>query len=425
MKNIKILKKLELNKRLSKEEIFLVVDDYVNDKITDKEMAAFLKLVYKNGLSFNETVYLTEAMLNSGDIVNLSEIKLPKVDKHSTGGVGDKVSLILGPIVAAAGLCFPKMSGKGLGFTGGTVDKLESIEGYKVKLTEKDFLNQLKECGIGIISQTKNIAPADKKIYDLRNKTNTTDSIPLIASSIMSKKLASGSNIIVIDLKVGSGAFMKNVRSATTLAKTMIKIGQSFNKKVICVLTDMSTPLGTCVGNKLEVAEAIEYFENKRDKKLDTVVRKIATYMVSFGKNIPINKARKIVNNVIESGKAKDKFYEWIKFQGGKIEKLEINSEILNIKSPKTGYIKYIDASLIGELSKSLGAGRINKNDEIDTNVGIKIHKPVSSKVKEGDLIATIYYNKKITNMEKKLMDAYTFTYKKPKNKPVILKIIK
>lgn len=425
MKNIQILKKLELNKRLSKEEISLEVDDYTNNRITDKEMTVFLKLVFKNRMSFKETIYLTEAMLNSGDIVDLSEIKLPKVDKHSTGGVGDKVSLILGPIVASCGLCFPKMSGKGLGFTGGTVDKLESIMGYKVKLSEKDFLNQLKKCGISIISQTKNIAPADKKIYDLRNKTNTTDSIPLIASSIMSKKLASGSDIIVIDLKVGNGAFMKNVRSARTLAKTMIRIGDYFNKKVVCVLTDMSSPLGTCVGNKLEVAEAIEYFEEVKDKKLDIVVRTIATYMVSLGKEISLEKARIEVNKVIENGKAKKKFYEWISLQGGRVEKFEIESEILNIKSPKNGYIKSIDASMIGKLSKALGAGRINKDDKIDTNVGIKIHKPVYSKVKEGDLIATIYFNKKIPNMEKRLLDAYTFTKSKPKRKPAVLKIIR
>ena len=262
MKNIKILKKLELKKKLNEEEITKIVNDFNEDKITKEEMAAFLKLVYKNGLSLEETFYLTKAMLNSGEIVDLSKVEKTVVDKHSTGGIGDKVSLIVGPIVASLDLAIAKMSGRSLGFTGGTIDKLESIPGYDVNISERKFINMLNKIGVSIISQTGNIAPADKKIYALRDVTNTTDSIPLIASSIMSKKIACGSNIIVIDLKVGSGAFMKNVRSATKLAKTMIKIGEYFNKKVICILTDMNSPLGYTVGNALEVEEVIEYLSN-------------------------------------------------------------------------------------------------------------------------------------------------------------------
>lgn len=425
MKNIKILKKLELKKKLNEEEITKIVNDFNEDKITKEEMAAFLKLVYKNGLSLEETFYLTKAMLNSGEIVDLSKVEKTVVDKHSTGGIGDKVSLIVGPIVASLDLAIAKMSGRSLGFTGGTIDKLESIPGYDVNISERKFINMLNKIGVSIISQTGNIAPADKKIYALRDVTNTTDSIPLIASSIMSKKIACGSNIIVIDLKVGSGAFMKNVRSATKLAKTMIKIGEYFNKKVICILTDMNSPLGYTVGNALEVEEVIEYFDGKREKRLDKVVKNIATYLTAYGKMISLEEAKREVNRVLKDGSAKEKFYEWIKAQGGKINNFKIESEVLYIKSPKNGYIKNIDALKIGELVNSLGAGRTKLGEDIDRNVGIRLNKTVGSKVKEGDILGSIYYNKEIKDMSKKFLEAFTITPKKRKNESVILKIIR
>lgn len=423
MKNINILKKLELKMKLNKEEIEKIVNDYTNDIINDEEMTVFLKLIYKNGLSFNETVYLTEAMISSGEIVDLSKVKKTVVDKHSTGGVGDKISLIVGPIIAACGLSIAKMSGRSLGYTGGTIDKLESIEGYNVNISEEEFINILNKVGVSIISQTKNIAPADKKIYALRDVTNTTESIPLIASSIMSKKIACASEVIVIDLKVGSGAFMKEIRSALKLAKTMIKIGKSFNKKVICILTDMNSPLGYSVGNKLEIEEVIEYFEGKKDKRLDKVVKTIASYLVMQAKNISLEKAKKEVNSVLKNNEAKGKFYDWIRSQNGKLEHFKIDSEILYIKSPKNGYIKNIDALQIAKLVCDLGAGRKNKTDVIDYNVGVKINKTLYSKVKKGDILGSIYFNNEIKNMSERFLNAFNISQRKSKAKDVILKI--
>ena len=425
MKTIKILKKLELKKELSLEEIKKIVNDFNDNKITNEEMTAFLKLIYKNGLSLKETIYLTQAMLETGEIVDLSKVSKKQVDKHSTGGIGDKVSLIVGPIVASNSLALPKMSGRSLGLTGGTIDKLESIPGYDVNLSERKFINLLNKVGMGIISQTASIAPADKKIYALRDITGTTDSIPLIASSIMSKKLASSSDIIVIDLKVGKGAFMKNIRSATKLAKTMIKIGEHFNKKVICILTDMNYPLGFAVGNALEVLEAKDYFDGVREKRLDKVVKNIATYLIAYGKVMSIEDAKREVNTALNNNKAKEKFYEWIKAQGGKIKEMKINASVLYIKSPKTGYINDIDAQKIGELVKDLGAGRKHLNEQIDKNVGIKFEKTVGNKVNTGDTLAVIYYNKKIKNIENRLIDAYTISPRKKKIQSVILKIIR
>lgn len=425
MKNINILKKLELKKELSLEEIKKIVNDFNDNKITNEEMTAFLKLIYKNGLSLKETIYLTQAMLETGEIVDLSKVSKKQVDKHSTGGIGDKVSLIVGPIVASNSLALPKMSGRSLGLTGGTIDKLESIPGYDVNISERKFINLLNKVGMGIISQTASIAPADKKIYALRDITGTTDSIPLIASSIMSKKLASSSDIIVIDLKVGKGAFMKNIRSATKLAKTMIKIGEHFNKKVICILTDMNYPLGFAVGNALEVLEAKDYFDGVREKRLDKVVKNIATYLIAYGKVMSIEDAKREVNTALNNNKAKEKFYEWIKAQGGKIKEMKINASVLYIKSPKTGYINDIDAQKIGELVKDLGAGRKHLNEQIDKNVGIKFEKTVGNKVNTGDTLAVIYYNKKIKNIENRLIDAYTISPRKKKIQSVILKIIR
>lgn len=425
MKNIKILKKLELKKRLTEEEITKMVNDFNENKITKEEMTAFLKLIYKNGFSLEETIYLTKAMLNSGEIVNLDKVEKKVVDKHSTGGIGDKVSLIIGPVIASVDLAIAKMSGRSLGFTGGTIDKLESIPGYDVNISERKFINMLNKVGVSIISQTTNIAPADKKIYALRDITNTTDSIPLIASSVMSKKIACGSDIIVIDLKVGCGAFMKNIRSATKLAKTMIKIGEYFNKKVICILTNMDYPLGYTVGNALEVEEVIEYFDGKREKRLDKVVKNIATYLTAYGKMISIEEAKREVNKVLKDGSAKNKFYEWIKAQGGKINNFKIDANVLYIKSTKNGYIKNIDALKIGEFVNKLGAGRTSKKDSIDKNVGIKLYKTVGSKVNVGDVLGAIYYNKEIKNMMELFLEAFTITPKKRKNESVILKIIR
>lgn len=424
MKIKEIIKKLELKQKLTKEEIETLINNYCNNKITNEQMTTFLQLVCKNGLTYDEIIYLTDAMIKSGEIVDLSKVNKTIVDKHSTGGVGDKVSLIVAPIIASLGLAMAKMSGRSLGYTGGTIDKLESIPGYKVDLEEKDFIDMLNKVGMTIISQTKNIAPADKKIYALRDATNTVESIALIASSIMSKKIASGSDIIVIDLKVGKGAFMKDIKKAKLLAKTMIKIAENYNKKLICILTDMNSPLGYNVGNALEVKEVIEYFDGKREKRLDEVVKTISSYLVSLGKNISLKQAQKEVEETLNNGLAKAKFYEWIENQNGKIKKLKIDAKKINILSKESGYIKSIDALNIGKLARKLGAGRVKLNEKIDYNVGITFNKTVGSEVKEKDVIATIYYNKKIKNIEEEFLKNIEISSLKPKDK-VILKIIK
>ena len=327
MKAIEIIEKKNNKEILDYREIEYVVNSYVKGKINDSTMSEFVFSIYNNGLNIDETYALTDVMLKSGEILDLSSIKKPIVDKHSTGGVGDKVTLIIAPIVAAAGVCVPKMSGRGLGHTGGTADKLESIPGYKLNLTKKAFIDQLNHVGCAVISQSEKMAIADKKIYALRNEIKAVDSIPLIASSILSKKLASGSKIVIIDLKVGKGAFMKNIKDATKLAKTMVKIGEKYGKKIICTLSDMDAPLGRNVGNALEVVETIDFFRNKYDKRLYDLCVYISSLMISSAKNISFTKAKKLAINLIESGHAKNKFFEWIRSQGGDITKLRLNAK--------------------------------------------------------------------------------------------------
>ena len=281
MKAIDIIEKKKNNEKLEYKEIEYMVNSYVKGKINDKTMSDFVWQIYYNGLNIEETYFLTDVMIKSGETIDLSSLNKPVVDKHSTGGVGDKITLIVSPIVACAGVCVPKMSGRGLGLTGGTVDKLESITGYKLNLTKKQFLEELDKVGCAVISQSEKIAVADKKIYALRNEIGAVDSIPLIASSIMSKKIASGSDVIIIDLKVGKGAFMKNIKSATKLAKTMVKIGEYYDKKVICTLSDMNIPLGRNIGNVLEVKEAMDFFDGKYDKRLYELSVYISSLMIS------------------------------------------------------------------------------------------------------------------------------------------------
>lgn len=398
-----IIDKIKIGKKLNENEIDYMVASYMNKSITDDVMGEFLLTIKNNGLSYKETFYLTKAMINSGEILDLSNVNRVIVDKHSTGGVGDKTTLVVGPIVASLGLGVLKMSGRSLGFTGGTIDKLMSIPGYRVNLTNEEFIENVNEIGISVISQTKNLAPADKKIYALRDEIGAVTSTPLIASSIMSKKIASGSKYIVIDLKVGSGAFMKNVKEASILAKYMIKIGKYFNRKVVCVLTDMNNPLGKTVGNALEVKEAIEFFDGIYDKRFMDLVVSISSHMVSLGKNISYKKAVKEVNEVITNGQAKAKFYEWINAQGGQIENVVTSENKLEVKSTKNGFISHIDPLEISKLVSSLGAGRVHKEDEIDLSVGVLLNKTLYDEVNTGDILLTIYYNKTkpdISNIE-------------------------
>ncbi len=419
------IQKLKNNEKLNLEEIDFIVSNYTLGNINDTLMSEFLLLIKEKGLSYEETFYLTSAMIKTGDILDLNKLSKIIVDKHSTGGVGDKVTFLVSPIVASLDLGVAKMSGRSLGFTGGTIDKLESIPGYKVNLTNDEFENLVNTNGISIISQTGSLAPADKKIYALRDEINAVESIPLIASSIMSKKIASGAKYIVIDLKVGKGAFMKDVDSASNLAHYMIKIGEYFNRKVVCLLTDMNTPLGYTVGNRIEVKEAINFFEGKREKRLERLVKNVAAHMVSLGKNISLEESLKQVEEVLEDGKAKNKFYEWITSQGGNLKELGLASNTYTVKSYKDGYINEIDPIKLSELLNLLGAGRQKKDDIIDLEVGVELIHTINDKVEKDEPLMHIYYNKKIDNLEKIAEDIIKINSILPNEKDIIISVIK
>lgn len=425
MKAIDVIFKKNNGEKLEYKEIAYMVNSYVKGRICDRTMSEFIWQIYNDGLSYEETCYLTDVMIKSGEVIDLSSIDKPVVDKHSTGGVGDKVTLIVSAIVAASGCCVPKMSGRGLGLTGGTVDKLESITGYKLNLTKKQFLNALDTVGCAVISQSDRIAVADKKIYALRNEIGAVDSIPLIASSIMSKKIASGSDVIVIDLKVGSGAFMKTIREATSLAKTMVKIGKYYDKKVVCTLSDMNIPLGKNIGNALEVKEAIDFFAGKYDKRLYDLCVYLSALMISTAKNTSFKKAKELTLNLIQNGHAKTKFYQWIKNQGGDITKLKDKAKKMIVVSPASGYINKIDAMKLAQLVFDLGAGRVKKTDKIDYAAGVVLNHQLGEKVTKGDVLGVIYYNKKVENMDKLFTDAFKIEKKKKRQKNIIIKTIK
>ncbi len=401
---LNIITKKKNSEELSLEELKYVVENFLNGNIKDYQMSSLLMAIVLNGMTDEETVNLTKVMIESGDVLDLSDIDKVIVDKHSTGGVGDKTTLILIPLVASTGIKIAKMSGRGLGHTGGTIDKLESIEGFQVKLEEDEFKKQIKEIGLSVISQTSNLVPADKKIYALRDVTGTTESIPLIASSIMSKKIASGANIIVIDVKVGNGALMKNETDARKLADLMIKIGASYDRKVVCVLSDMTEPLGYAIGNGLEVLESINLLKNNGPEDLKELVITLATQMVSLGKNIDIEDAKNEVTTNLENGKAYDKFKQLVEYQHGNIDKIKISDNILSIKSSKTGFIKSIDAFSLGELAKLLKAGRTNKDDIIDHSVGIVLSKKVGDYVLEDEELLKLYVDNIVDDDDKKVI---------------------
>lgn len=420
MNSKNIIEKKIKNKLLTYNEIKYMVDSYINGSISEKTMTLFIRAIYNSGLSFNETLFLTDVMIKSGKVEDLSFVNKVTVDKHSTGGVGDKTSLIVLPICASLNIAVPKMSGRSLGTTGGTVDKLESIPGFKSELSHKEFVSIINTVGCVDICQTKDIAIADKKIYSLRDKTGYVDSIPLIASSIMSKKIACSSKNIVIDLKVGKGAFMKNIKDATKLARLMIKIGKYYNRKVICVLTDMNVPLGDNIGNKLEVKEVINFFNGKYDKRLYNLVICLSSYMVSISRNLSFKYSKKLVIESLKKDLSKNKFYEWIKAQGGKIDKLKIEAKRIDVKSEGKGYVKSIDASRIGKISSGL-VGFKSK----DLNTGIVLRKRIGDFVERGEVLASIYYNKEVNNMTSILRDSFKFSDTRIKEKNIILKIIK
>ena len=433
MNIIDIISKKRDGKELSEKEINYFITEYTNNRIEDYQAAALIMAIYIKGMNYRETKDLTMAMANSGDILDLSKLGSNVVDKHSTGGVGDKVTLILAPLIASLGIPVAKMSGRGLGFTGGTADKIESIPGYNTEVSEKKFIENVEKIGISLITQTLNLAPADKKIYALRDTIACTESIPLIASSIMSKKIASGANKIVLDVTCGYGAFMKNRKQAEELSKTMIEIGKLAGRETVCIITDMNEPLGYAVGNNLEVIEAIKFLKGDMPSDLKEVVIELGAYMIKLagkGDNIEENKQKLLEN--IKNGKAYDKFIGLVKNQGGDIsyiedtEKFEKASIIKEVISNKEGNIQEINAKTIGEISCALGAGRQTKTDKIDLSVGIILNKKVGDYVKIGDVIATVYANdqEKADKAEEEILNTYKIG-KEKEDKQTILEIIK
>ena len=387
------------NNKLSKEQIEYFITNYTNGDITDYQAAALIMAIYINGMDEDEITDLTLAMANSGDILNLSELGIV-VDKHSTGGIGDKVTLILAPIIASLRIPVAKMSGRGLGYTGGTADKLESIPGYNVVLEEKEFIQNVKEIGISLITQTANLAPADKKIYALRDSINCVESIPLIASSIMSKKIASGADKIVLDVTYGSGAFMKTIQDAKMLAETMEKIGKLAGRETVAVMTGMDQPLGKYVGNTLEVIEAVEALNGKWQEDVKEDVLLLGAYMIKLagkGENIEENKNKML--NQISNGEALNKFKELVERQGGdvsyieNIEKFKKAKYKMAVISTKSGIVNKLNAESVGKIAMMLGARRTCKEDDIVKEVGIELNKKVGDKVEIGDVLAYIHGN--------------------------------
>ncbi len=420
---VDIINKKEAGEELTKEEIDFVVTNYLNDSIKDYQMSSLLMSICIKGMSFDETYNLTTSMLNSGEKIDLSSIDGIKVDKHSTGGVGDKTTLVVAPIVASCSVPVAKMSGRGLGFTGGTIDKLESISGFKTTLTNEEFIKQVNNIKISIISQTNNIDPADKKIYALRDVTGTTESIPLISSSIMSKKLASGSDKILLDVKVGKGAFMQNIDDAKKLAKTMVDIGNKYGKETIAILSNMDYPLGYTIGNSLEVKEAMNVLRGNGEKRFTDLCLLLSAYMVSMGKNISIDDAIEEVKENYSNGKALDKFKEFVNVQQGDINNIPIEKNIIEIYSDKEGYINDIDTLMLAEYCNGLGAGRKTKEDNINPKVGIELVKTIHQKVEKNDLLMKVYTSSEIDI--KKYLETIVITNEKKEETKIVYEIIK
>lgn len=424
MKIIDIIEKKKHGLELTKEEICFAVNGYLSEEVKDYQMSALLMAIWFKGMTDSEIFNLTEVMLNSGNKIDLSSIEGIKVDKHSSGGVGDKTTLILAPLVASCGVKMAKMSGRGLGHTGGTIDKLESIEGFNTSLTEKEFLKNVKKIGVALTGQTGNVAPADKKIYALRDVTGTVDSIPLIASSIMSKKLASGANKLVIDLKLGSGALVKTIEEADRLGNLMVKIGNNFGLDTLCFVTNMDEPLGKSIGNGLEVLEAIDCLKGGGPEDLKELIINLGASLVSLGKNISEEKAKKEVIENLNNGKAYKKFEEFVKLQGGNIKKISVAPKLFSVKSNKSGFITGIDALKLGELARSIGAGRFSKEDKIDYGVGFVLNKKVGDFVLENEELIKVYLNEKDASIGD-ILSCFKIENDFKEKEPLIYKIIK
>ena len=417
---------------LSYEELKFFIDGYCEGSIPDYQASALLMAIYLKGMSPKETTDLTVLMANSGECIDLSPIKGIKVDKHSTGGVGDKVTLIIAPIVAACGVPVAKMSGRGLGHTGGTIDKLESIPGFRTSLSREEFISNVQQIGICIAGQTSNLAPADKKLYALRDVTATVNSIPLIASSIMSKKIASGANKIVLDVKTGSGAFMKTLDESIALSKTMVEIGKRAGIETVAVITDMDMPLGNMIGNALEVKEALNTLKGRGPRDLETISFEIAARMLELAGKGDMEHCREEVRNAVYDGSALKKFAAMVRRQGGDSEivndenilgKAEFTQDIV---SDRSGYIESIKTNLLGTASMVLGAGRETKDSEIDHLAGIVLHKKTGAKVERGEVIATLHTSneEKLKEAESLLRDAYVISNRRPDTRSLILAFV-
>ena len=417
MNIIDIIEAKKDKKALTREQIHFFIKGYIDKTIEDYQASALLMAITINGMTSEETAYLTEEMRVSGEVWDLSDIPGLKIDKHSTGGVGDKVSLILGPLVASCGAKMAKMSGRGLGHTGGTLDKMESIPGMRINLTKEEFKKQVKEIGVCIIGQSKDIDPADKKLYALRDVTGTVQSIPLIASSIMSKKLASGADCILLDVKCGKGAFMKTYEDAKILATEMVNIGKKLKKNVKAEITDMNQPLGKAVGNSLEIKEVIETLKGNGPKDLEEICLSSGAILLTQAEIFKNTEdARKALVENIKNGKAFEKFKEFVKAQGGDVEyidhpeKFPVSKNLIEIKSDNEGYIKTIDALAIGLGSCHLGGGRIKLTDVIDMSAGIILNKKVGDFVKKGELLCTLHTNKdNVDHIIKSVKEAFIF----------------
>ncbi|GMQ57023.1 pyrimidine-nucleoside phosphorylase [Vallitalea sediminicola] len=433
MRMYDLIEKKKLGMVLSEDEINYFIENYTQGKIPDYQVSALLMAIYFRGMNEQETLALTLAMAKSGDMLDLSDIDGVKVDKHSTGGVGDKTTLVIAPMVAALGIPVAKMSGRGLGHTGGTIDKLESFDGFSTKVEKETFVNNVNRIKIAIAGQTANLAPADKKIYALRDVTATVDNISLIASSIMSKKIASGANAIVLDVKTGSGAFMKKEKDAFELAEEMVEIGTGLNRDVAAIISDMDQPLGRAVGNSLEVIEAIETLKGNGPEDLLDLCLTLGSFMVkAAGKVKTAEEGRILLEETISKGTAIEKFKELVEAQGGNKAFVD-NTDLFKkariiepIKVDKSGYVSHIEADEIGVASMILGGGRETKESIIDISVGIVIEKKVGDKVSEGDVLAYIHGNDelKIKLATEKVLSAYDFSDEKPEYSKFIKGII-
>ncbi|MBI5730467.1 MAG: thymidine phosphorylase [Ignavibacteriales bacterium] len=422
MNTVELIRKKRDGKSLTDEEIKYLVSNFTKGKIPNYQFSSFLMAVYLKGMNKKETAWLTNAMLFSGSVINLDSIKGKKIDKHSTGGVGDKTSLILTPIVAAAGVNVPMISGRGLGHSGGTLDKLEAIPGFQTNVTLKQYKSIIQKCGAVLAGQTKEVAPADKLIYSLRDVTATVESIPLITASIMSKKLAEGIDGLVLDVKTGSGAFMKKYNDSLALADSLTDTAKAFNKKVIAFITDMNQPLGNYIGNWLEVYESIKVLQGEMLGDLVDLSLNLSGAMIYLGgKALSIKEGTEISKEIVASGKAFDKFLEIVKLQGGdvsmikhpeKYPKSKIHESLI---ADKTGYIKTIDNYEVGMASLELGAGRITMEDKIDPKAGIIFYPKIGTKIKKGEVIAELYTDEKekIDSVKRKLLSAVTVSNQK------------